>query len=416
MDEKQLNHELSNLYGASWVYASYYLLLKSESREDDAGTNYFYKGGREAALLYDMVGWDFERKDRELKAWFGRERQRRISAKDQEGYEAVEVSEKLYDLEKELAFKSSRLGRYLGDEAYKDRIRKLILSEEKTPWFEAHKSLSAEKDAMRRVMAERLHVHENDIMPLDSLEDKHKGVFVSVALGPEAETEPARFLGTEERDGQTVYLLEHLREIGTAWSGPNGVFKNMWDNASHDGCLEVVIVPADKASGLQVGLNPEGSFLRGRMEGRCAVSDMGRRMRDNLLSRPYSMVKGKPVVGYDKVLARYVARKERYVPFRVEADAKRLDAAKEEILKEQDASVKEIKTLGGTGMERLDTMLQDAIRRQRESIMLRFRQFRRARPEQGEAGRIKNPVVRNRDVSLSPDREADARNRRPKEL
>ena len=60
-------------------------------------------------------------------------------------------------------------------------------------------------------------------------------------------------------------------------------------------------------------------------------------------------------------------------------------------------------------------MLNMEIKRQREEVMARYRQFYKARAEQGESGRTRNPYARSRDVNLSLDKEA-ARNRKQKEL
>ena len=368
-----VDNDLANLYGSSWFYASYYLLLKSESREGEDGTHYFYKGGREAAYLYEMIGWDFERKDKELKDKFSREG---VKNGEEQGLVDSSFSLERYEAEKELVLKATRLGRFLGMDDYKEKIRAFIAAEECTPWFAEHKEESVREAAVKRAMADMFIVAYKDVVPLSSFRDGQKGQYVMTIFGKDTAPEPARFVGVVMKGKQQMYLLEHLREIGTGWSGPNSVWKNIWDNASHDGCLEVVFIPAQEADKMYVGLNGTGSFIRGRLEARCAVSDFARKIKANVLGQKYSLYKGKPMVSLDTLLARYKARNER---FRIKTDEqfeKDVERAQKAILKEQDKDVETIHNMGDTSLERLDALLGEEVRRRREEVMARYRSYR----------------------------------------
>ena len=415
MDSKELNRELAELYGSAWFYSSYYLLMKSESREDDNGTNYFYKSGKEAADLYDMIGWDFVIKDAAYKSRLERERIRRINSGDKKGYDELLLSEERYEYEKELALKASHLGRFLGMDGFKQKIKDFILSEERTEWFEKHREETVHEEALVRVLALKFRTDKRDILPLSAIR-KEPGKFVALSFGKETAVEPVRFLGVENVDDKEVYYVEHLREIGTAWSGTGSVFNNFKDSVSHDGCLEVVTIPAEDADKLYVALNTEGSFVRGRLETRCAISDITRRTRDNILHKKYSLYRGKPIVSIDDVVSRYMARNERYFPGLEKKEKEYIAEEEKKVIEEQEALANEIRTYGDSGTSRLEAMLNNEIKRQRNEVMARYRQFYKSRPEQGEAGRNKNPSVRSRDTNLIIDKDRDIRNRRPNEL
>lgn len=414
MEDKDLNRELTDLYGSAWFYASYYLLMKSESRESDEKTNYFYKNGDEASELYNMIGWDFLKKDLAHKAWYERERARCIERGDREGYERVTLSEKRYDEEKQLVLKASQLGRFLGPDEFKRKIGGFILSEDRTEWFSKNREEAAHRDAVARVLARKFHTTHYDILLLEEIKDS-KGVFLTLSFGENMQPEPARFLGIETIDGKEVYLLEHLREIGTAWSGTGSVARNFKDSVMHDGCLEVVTVPSELANKIFIALNAENSFMQGRLETRCMISDAGRRLRDKILNHEPSSYKGKPMVSLDEVCARYQARNERCFPGLSEREFIAIKEEEQKVIKEQELLANEIRSYGEDGISRLDTMLNMEIKRQREEVMARYRQFYKARAEQGESGRTRNPYARSRDVNLSLDKEA-ARNRKQKEL
>ena len=414
MEEKDLNRELTELYGSAWFYASYYLLMKSESRETDEKTNYFYKNGDEASELYDMIGWDFFKKDIARKSRYKRERARCIECGDRKGYEEVTLSEKRYDEEKQLVLKASQLGRFLGPDEFKRKIGGFILSEERTDWFSKNRELAAHRDAVARVLAKKFHTTHYDILLLEEIKDS-KGVFLTLSFGKDTQPEPARFLGIETIDGKEVYLLEHLREIGTAWSGTYSTLKNIKESAMHDGCLEVVMVPSEVAEEFFIALNAENSFMQGRLETRCMIADAGRKLRDKILRNEPSSYKGKPMVSLDELCARYHARNERYFPGLSEREFLAVKEEEQRVVKEQELLANEIRSYGEDGISRLDTMLNMEIKRQREEVMARYRQFYKARAEQGESGRTRNPYARSRDVNLAMDKES-ARNRRQKEL
>ena len=373
--EKQNSVELGNLYGSAWFYASYYLLLKSESREDDKKTNYFYKGGEEAAELYNMIGWDFDNEDARQKAKYARIRARAIKSGNKEAYKEAESSEELYEQEKILATKASRLGRLLGMDLYREKIKDFVLSEEQTPWLEAHQEYVAQRDALIKVLSSRLGVVEKDVIPLMSVSEKYKGEYFMVALEADLDVEPVRFLGIEDTDDGKVYLLEHIREIGTGWSGNNTLFKNIKDNAMNDGCLEIIEVNEEEAAELFVGLNSKGSFSRGRLEARCILSDTLRHIKSNLLNQRMSRIIGKPRTKYRSVVSRYNVRKERQNYAFKKGYVAQSEVFYKDILENQQAKASEIRKLGDNGIERLDAIINAQIRRQREEVLARYRLF-----------------------------------------
>ena len=376
MQDNNINKELSNLYGPGWFYASFYLLMKSESREDDVGTNYFYKGGKEAADLYDMLGWNFLEKDIARRARYSRDRTRLIQKGDRKGYDAEIASEELYETEKQLAFDASRLGRFLGNDMFREKIREFILSEEQTPWLQEHREAAVEDEAFRRILAEKLGTDYRDVILLSSLKNNGTDeLYISVALDDEFEAEPARFLGIADIDGQEMYLLEHLREIGMAWTGNESLLKNLKENFSHDGCLEIIMVDPEEADELYVGLNAKGSYLRARLESRCAISDKGRKMLANLRHHQFSFYQGKPMKKLKDVRKRYKTRAIRQMMFDKEKFTKQMDVMKNKILAEQDLASAEIRAMGKNGPERLTALLEQETQRRREALMSRYRKF-----------------------------------------
>lgn len=401
------DNDLAGLYGSSWFYASYYLLLKSESREDDGKTNYFYKGGKEAAELYNMVGWDFIKKDRSYKSFCDRERARRIKEGDRAGYEAVSASMALYNNEKELTSRAARLGRFLGMDEYKGKIRAFVAAEERTPWLEEHMELAVQKEAEMRVLGKKLGVDERDVLPLSAFESSMVGEYMTVMLAPGLSPEPARFLGITDESGQEMFLLEHLREIGTGWSGSGTFFKNVWDNASHDGCLEVVSVSAADAEKVFAGLNGNGSLLLGRLQMRCDISDFGRRVKANVLGNKHSLYEGKRIVPLLDVVKRYLARKERLALYDEEAHLKEIENAKQDVLADRLREAGKVAVLGNTGIERLDALINNEIRTRREEILRRYRQFGIRRHGTPEQARIlaKERQLRQQDRDRHIDRQ-----------
>lgn len=372
---QSVNDEIAGLYGSSWFYASFYLLMKSESREAEDGTRYFYMGGREAAYLYESIGWDFLAKDQALKEWYGREMARATSCGDRAAYDAVTKSLELYQTEKELLVRAARLGRFLGMDDYKEKIRAFVAAEEYTLWGKEHADALVERDAARKVLSQKMFVEEKDVLPLAVLDGKSTGKFMSVSFGEGFAAEPVRFLGKAGKNGEALFLLEHLREIGCGWRGNASFFRNVWDNASHDGCLEVIGVPEDQAENIYVGLNGKGSILLGRLEARCHLSDFGRKVKANVLGREHSLVSGKKVVPVATVLDRYKARNERLSHVLPETYQKQLAYARKSVLSAREKASDEVRTFGASGVERLDAMLSKEIMQRRQALADRFRSF-----------------------------------------
>ena len=402
MRESVVN-ELSNLYGESWFCASYYLLLKSESRESDKRTNYFYKGGREAATLYDLIGWDFESKDAAQKERYARDRARMIRDKNEVGYKMVMESEKRYEEEKALALRASRLGKFLGADAFRKQIEAFVLSEEKTPWFAKNREAAAQQEALAKTVSLSYNVNEKDILLLSALKEKDAGNFVVLALDSTITPEPMRFLGIEKTDTGKTYLLEHLREIGTFWSGTNSFMKNVWDNASHDGCLEVISVTQEEAKKIFVGVNSHGGYEYGRLEFRCMVSDFGRKLREKITGRKGQLLSEKPKVSYQDVLARYKVRKERASrikePFEVLSTR-----LYDEIVENQDNAADKVRQLADNSVGRLDALIMEQTRKQREEVIARYRMFSERpdrlamnrRPDMREGPPLRLPVEKQK--------------------
>ena len=413
-DKKRFTRELSELYGSAWFYASYYLLFKSESRVENDEINYFYVGGKEAEYLYNMIGWDFLNKDTQAKAWFERERSRCIQAGNREGYDDLLKSEELYEKEKELAVKASRLGRFMGEEKFHETLKNFLMTEEKTPWFIQHNEISLEEDVKLRVLSNRLLVNEKDVRPLSEL---NKESFILVSFDIESETEPARFIGKVQEDNKTFYYIEHLREFGNAWGGSGKILENIWDNASHDGCLEIVSISEDEADDFFIGLNGPGSFTRGRLEARCALSDLSRKIKARIFKQPFSFYKGKPIVPLKKVLQRYRLRKERLVPLRIVKEEQDLPNIRKQILAERQVASETIRSLGDTNIERMDALLATEVRRQREEVMEAYRRLgRKSRRDSSDSGKNRSPERLTRIPERNVMREKDDSRNRKQEL
>lgn len=413
-DKKRFTRELSELYGSAWFYASYYLLFKSESRVENDEINYFYVGGKEAEYLYNMIGWDFLNKDAQAKAWFERERSRCIQAGNREGYDELLKSEELYEKEKELTVKASRLGRFMGEEKFHETLKNFLMTEEKTPWFIQHNEISLEEDVKLRVISNRLSVNEKDVCPLSELDNKS---FILVSFDIESETEPARFVGKVQDNNETFYYIEHLREFGNAWGGSGKILENIWDNASHDGCLEIVAISEDEAEDFFVGINGPGSFTRGRLEARCAISDLGRKIKAKILKTPFSLYKGKPIVPLKKVLQRYRLRKERLVPLRAIKEEQDLPNIRKQILTERQIASEKIRSLGETNIERMDALLASEVRRQREEVMEAYRRLgRKSRRDSSDSGKNRFPEKSLRRPERISERDRDDYRNRKQEL
>ena len=408
-----VNDELSNLYGAAWFYASYYLLLKSESRESDTGTHYFYKGGKEAAELYNIVGWDFYKSDAMIKAGYARERARCVSAKDKACYDAVVSSEAVYEKEKLITANAVKLGKILGAEEYYGAIRGFVLSCERTEWFNKYREETVEDEAFRTVLSKRFLADPRDVVRLTELEGRD-GIPVSVAFAPDMQPEPARFIGVDMFGDEKFYLLEHLRENGSPWSGYKSVMGNLWDSAKHDGCLETVSVPPEDAAGLYVGLNSQATFMQGHFAARCALWDATRKLSAFVRGNRYSLSDGKSRIPYVNVVERYKARNVRLFPERVEADKKNLQTARMEIMAKDDSAADKIRALGDDGLARIENMVGAEIQKRRREIMKNYYVFDRGKVKTGRVdGRI--PVS---DIG-SPSRQLGAwqypdRDRQPK--
>lgn len=414
-DKNKFTRELSELYSSAWFYASYYLLMKSENRVENDEINYFYVGGKEAEYLYNTIGWDFVNKDSQTRAWYERERVRRIQANDKESYNEIVQSEALYEKEKELTLKASRLGRFMGDERFHETIKNFLMTEEKTPWFVQHNEIALEEDVKLRILSNRLFVNDRDVYPINEVDANS---YILVSFDKESETEPARFLGTVDKDNHIFYLIEHLREFGNAWGGSGKILENIWDNASHDGCLEVVSISDEEAEDFYVGLNGSGNFLRGRLEARCTLSDLSRKIKSALFHRPYSLVKGKPIIPLKQLIKRYEVRKQRLVPLRTIKEEQDLPNIRKQILAEREQASESIRSLGETNIERMDALLAKEVRRQREEVMEAYRKLgRRSRRDSSDSGKNRTTEKSlRRTPELSANRDRDENRYRKQEL